>query len=136
MDSMSALSEAMLPEWLRAEWVEPVVVRGERLGAVVVLPGPSATTGLGESLVTGASSGRRADDSFAVASIAHEVKQPLTAVVATAGGLLRGLKHEPPNLAAARGGLERMRRGGQPAREIRRPTRGVGARSPTAKQPA
>jgi sigma-54 dependent transcriptional regulator, acetoin dehydrogenase operon transcriptional activator AcoR len=30
-----------LPEWLRPEWVEPVVRGGERLGTVVVLPDPS-----------------------------------------------------------------------------------------------
>jgi len=29
----------MLPEWLRAEWMEPVVVQGERIGVIVVLPG-------------------------------------------------------------------------------------------------
>src|SRR5207247_1517447 len=29
---------ATLPEWLRPEWVEPVVRGGERLGTIVVLP--------------------------------------------------------------------------------------------------
>ncbi len=32
---------ATLPEWLRPEWVEPVVRAGERLGTIVVLPDPS-----------------------------------------------------------------------------------------------
>jgi len=135
MDSVSDLGEAMLPEWLRAEWVEPVVVQGERLGAVVVLPGPSATTGIFESLVRGASSGRRAEDSFAVASIAHEVKQPLTAVVANAGASLRWLKLEPPNLAEAREGLERIIREGKRAGDIVGRIRGLVQKSPPQKEP-
>jgi signal transduction histidine kinase len=135
MDSVSDLSQAMLPEWLRAEWVEPVVVLGERLGTIVVLPGPSATAGIWESLVTGASSGRRSDDSFAVASIAHEVQQPLTAVVANAGASLRWLKHEPPNLAEAREGLERIIREGRRAGEIVGSIRGLVKKSPPQKEP-
>src|SRR5207244_9709930 len=45
-DTVSAFSadlqmragSATLPEWLRPEWVEPVVRSGERLGTIVVLP--------------------------------------------------------------------------------------------------
>ena len=48
-DTVSAFSadlqmragSATLPEWLRPEWVEPVVRSGERLGTIVVLPEPS-----------------------------------------------------------------------------------------------
>ena len=37
---MGHAASARLPEWLRAEWVEPVVRNGERLGTMVVLPEP------------------------------------------------------------------------------------------------
>jgi len=40
-DAATRASGATLPEWLRPEWVEPVVRGGERLGTVVVLPDPS-----------------------------------------------------------------------------------------------
>src|SRR5262249_30485015 len=37
---MGQVAGARLPDWLRAEWVEPVVRNGERLGTMVVLPEP------------------------------------------------------------------------------------------------
>jgi transcriptional regulator of acetoin/glycerol metabolism len=40
-DSVRRAGGATLPEWLRPEWVEPIVRGGERLGTVVVLPDPS-----------------------------------------------------------------------------------------------
>jgi DNA-binding NtrC family response regulator len=40
-DSAIRAGGATLPEWLRPEWVEPVVRGGEQLGTVVVLPDPS-----------------------------------------------------------------------------------------------
>jgi transcriptional regulator of acetoin/glycerol metabolism len=40
-DSVMRAGGATLPEWLRPEWVEPIVRGGERLGTVVVLPDPS-----------------------------------------------------------------------------------------------
>ena len=39
-DSDSRHGEAGLPDWLRPEWVQPVVRGGQRLGTVVVLPDP------------------------------------------------------------------------------------------------
>ena len=95
----------MLPQWLRAERLEPVIVRGEWLGSVAVLPDRSSGT-------------RRSDEAFAMASIAHEVKQPLASVVTSAGASLRWLAHEPPNLAEAREGLERIIQQGKRAAEI------------------
>jgi sigma-54 dependent transcriptional regulator, acetoin dehydrogenase operon transcriptional activator AcoR len=40
-DAPASGGNAALPEWLRAEWIEPVVRGRERLGTIVVLPGPS-----------------------------------------------------------------------------------------------
>ena len=120
------LSEAPLPGWLRAEWIEPVVVQGERLGVVVVLPHPSVATVLAEQV---------AGDSFAVASIAHEVKQPLAALVANAGASLRWLEHEPPNLAEARVALERIIQEGKRAGDIVSRVRGLVKKSPPQKEP-
>lgn len=37
-DATTAIAKATLPEWLRPEWVEPVIQDGERLGTIVVLP--------------------------------------------------------------------------------------------------
>ena len=98
-DSTTDLSAAVLPQWLHPEWIEPVVVRGQRVGVVVVLPRPP---------VANVQSGRDAAGDFAAASVAHEVKQPLAAIGAYAGASLRWLAREPPNLAQAREGLERI----------------------------
>ena len=125
-DSGPDLSEATLPEWLHAEWIEPVIVHGERLGVIVVLPRPSVATG---------QSGPAAGDGFAVASIAHEVKQPLAAVVTNAGASLRWLQREPPNLAEARGALERIIQEGNRAGDIVGRIRGLVQKSPLQKEP-
>src|SRR5439155_3895469 len=37
-DSDSGHADAALPDWLRPEWVQPVMRGGQRLGTVVVLP--------------------------------------------------------------------------------------------------
>jgi two-component system sensor kinase FixL len=42
------------------------------------------------------------------ASIAHEVNQPLAAVVTNGNACLRWLTHEPPNLEEAREAVRRM----------------------------
>jgi transcriptional regulator of acetoin/glycerol metabolism len=39
-DSAARAGRAALPEWLRAEWVEPVIRGGERVGTIVVLADP------------------------------------------------------------------------------------------------
>jgi transcriptional regulator of acetoin/glycerol metabolism len=39
-DSDSGHADAPLPDWLRPEWVQPVMRGGQRLGTVVVLPDP------------------------------------------------------------------------------------------------
>jgi sigma-54 dependent transcriptional regulator, acetoin dehydrogenase operon transcriptional activator AcoR len=39
-DSDSDHADAALPDWLRPEWVQPVMRGGQRLGTVVVLPDP------------------------------------------------------------------------------------------------
>jgi len=126
IDSVPDFSETALPRWLRAEWIEPVVVQGERLGLVVVLPGPSDAPDR---------SGSAEGESFAVASIAHEVKQPLAAVVANAGASLRWLEHEPPNLAEAREALERIIQEGKRAGDIVGRVRGLLKKCPPQKEP-
>ncbi|MFK0166179.1 sensor histidine kinase [Rhizobium sp. NPDC090279] len=52
------------------------------------------------------------------ASLAHELNQPLGAIVVNAQTLLRWLDREPPELAAARRSAERMIRDSQRASEI------------------
>jgi len=53
-----------------------------------------------------------------VASIAHEVKQPLTAIVTNASACLRWLGHESPDLNEARESARRIIRDGNRASEI------------------
>jgi signal transduction histidine kinase len=43
-----------------------------------------------------------------VASVSHEVRQPLAAIVSNGGAALRFLRHEPPNLEEVRSALNRM----------------------------
>src|SRR6185295_7247724 len=40
-DSSAAVGQTGLPEWLLAEWVEPIIEGGRRIGTIVVLPDPS-----------------------------------------------------------------------------------------------
>jgi C4-dicarboxylate-specific signal transduction histidine kinase len=93
----------------------------------VVLPRPSS--------VATVQSGPAAGDSFAVASIAHEVRQPIAAVVANAGASLRWLGHQPPNLAEAREALERIVQEGKRAGDIVGRVRGLVNKSPPQKEP-
>src|SRR5262249_15244847 len=124
-DSAADLSAAILPEWLRPEWVEPVVVRGERLGVVVVLP---------RTAVANLQSGPAAPGSVAAASVAHEMKQPLAAIVANAGASLRWLGHRPPNLAEARQALERIIQEGKRAADVVSHIRGLVKKAPPQKE--
>ena len=50
------------------------------------------------------------------ASIAHEIKQPLAAVVTYGNGALRWLAHAPPNLEETRDALKAIVAGGQSRR--------------------
>jgi FixJ family two-component response regulator len=59
------------------------------------------------------------------ASIAHEVNQPLAAVVATAHACLRWLSADPPNLVMARQAAERIVRDGKDAGEVVRRVRAL-----------
>lgn len=52
------------------------------------------------------------------ASIAHEVKQPLTGIVTNAGACLRWLAHQPPKLEEAKQAIERLIRDSNRASEI------------------
>jgi PAS domain S-box-containing protein len=59
------------------------------------------------------------------ASIAHEINQPLAAVVANGHACLRWLSAQPPNLAKAQEAAERIVRDGKDAGEIIRRTRAL-----------
>jgi PAS domain S-box-containing protein len=64
------------------------------------------------------------------ASIAHEIQQPLTAVVTNAAAGLRWLSREPPNLAEAQETLARIARDGQRASDVIDRVRAFGRRAP------
>ena len=64
------------------------------------------------------------------ASIAHEVNQPLTAVISSGDAGLRWLGAEPPNLERARRALERMIRDARRASEVIGRVRGLAKRAP------
>jgi PAS domain S-box-containing protein len=68
-----------------------------------------------------------------VASIAHEVNQPLTGVVAHAGTCLRWLAAQPPNMEEARQYLELIVRDGKRAGEVIGRIRALVKKVPTRK---
>jgi len=69
------------------------------------------------------------------AAIAHEVNQPLSAVVATAHACLRWLSAEPPNLEMARQAAERIVRDGKDAGEVVRRVRALFRRAALERSP-
>jgi NO-binding membrane sensor protein with MHYT domain len=69
------------------------------------------------------------------ASIAHEVNQPLAAVVTNAEACLRWLGRETPNLDEARRALERIIEDGNRAGEVIRHLRALSSKTETEKAP-
>jgi PAS domain S-box-containing protein len=69
------------------------------------------------------------------ASIAHEVNQPLSAVVANAHACLRWLLAQPPNLAKAHEAAERIVRDGKDAGEVVRRVRALFRRAANERIP-
>jgi signal transduction histidine kinase len=69
------------------------------------------------------------------ASIAHEVNQPLAALIANAGACLRWLDREPPDLPAARRSVEWVINGGNRASEVIRRVRTLAKKSGIEKVP-
>ncbi len=69
------------------------------------------------------------------ASIAHEVNQPLGAVLINAEACLSWLDHEQPNLTEARAALERIVRDGTRAGEVIRRTRTLAKKADTKMAP-
>ncbi|NEU95239.1 AAA family ATPase [Bradyrhizobium sp. UFLA 03-164] len=63
------------------------------------------------------------------ASIAHEVNQPLAAIVTTGQACLRFLKREPPELNEVRGAVEWMVKNSNRASEVIRRVRGLSSKS-------
>ncbi|MCP4618513.1 MAG: two-component sensor histidine kinase [Bradyrhizobium sp.] len=68
------------------------------------------------------------------ASIAHEVKQPLTAIVTSGNASLRWLANDPPNLERGRQALNRMVEDANRASEIIDRVRNLARRSPPQKE--
>src|SRR3984893_5780998 len=68
-------------------------------------------------------------------SIAHEVTQPLAAIVTNAGASLRWLDNDPPDLAEARAGLERILKAGTRAGDIIGRLRRLVRKAPLQKEP-
>jgi PAS domain S-box-containing protein len=69
------------------------------------------------------------------ASIAHEVNQPLAAIVANGQACLRFLKRETPNLEDVRGAVEWIVKDGNRAGEVIRRVRGLLKKADTEKVP-
>ncbi|WP_354210779.1 MULTISPECIES: PAS domain-containing protein [unclassified Bradyrhizobium] len=69
------------------------------------------------------------------ASIAHEVNQPLAAIIANAGACLRWLDRETPDLPAARRSVEWVINGGNRASEVIRRVRTLAKKSGFEKVP-
>jgi C4-dicarboxylate-specific signal transduction histidine kinase len=67
------------------------------------------------------------------ASIAHEVNQPLAAVVASGNACLNWLSATPPNLSKARGAVERILRDGNRASDVLKRVRALLRRAPLIK---
>jgi len=68
-------------------------------------------------------------------SIAHEVNQPIAAVVTSAASCLRWLAAQPPDLDKARRSVERIAKDGQRAGEIVHRIRALVKRQPQRKEP-
>jgi PAS domain S-box-containing protein len=69
------------------------------------------------------------------ASIAHEVNQPLAAVVTSGNACLNWLATNPPNLRKARDAVERMVRDGNRASDVLKRIRALVKRAPLIKSP-
>lgn len=69
------------------------------------------------------------------ASIAHEVNQPLTAVVASGNACLHWLDAQPPNLAKAEQAVQRIIRDANRASDVVARVRGLANRAPPRKEP-
>jgi signal transduction histidine kinase len=68
-------------------------------------------------------------------SIAHEVNQPLTAVVTSGNACLRWLELQPPNLGKAKQAMQRLVEDASRASEIIRRVRGLARQAPAHKGP-
>src|SRR5258705_4074719 len=64
------------------------------------------------------------------ASIAHEINQPLAAIVTNGAAALRWLAREPPDLDEARGAVERIIRDGKRAGDVIRRIRALSGKRP------
>jgi PAS domain S-box-containing protein len=65
-----------------------------------------------------AQAARRTTLAATTAAIAHEIKQPLGAIVTNAGAALRWLQHSPPDLEEVRGSIQNIAADGHRASEV------------------
>jgi PAS domain S-box-containing protein len=101
----------------------PLQLDSERLEAVLVISRDLtdhvlASEALREAQAALARVNRVTTLGVLAASIAHEVNQPLAAMVSSAGSCARWLAAEPPQLEKARRSVERLARDGQRASEV------------------
>jgi C4-dicarboxylate-specific signal transduction histidine kinase len=69
------------------------------------------------------------------ASIAHEVNQPLAAIVTNGAAGVRWLDRQPPNLGEVRSAIERMIRDAKRASEVVQRLRALARKAPAERQP-
>ena len=69
------------------------------------------------------------------ASIAHEVSQPLTALVNSGNACLKWLANQPPNIEMARQSVDRIIKGGERAAELIHRVRALARKADTPKAP-
>ncbi|PNA42854.1 hypothetical protein C1X44_33770, partial [Pseudomonas sp. MPR-AND1A] len=69
------------------------------------------------------------------ASIAHEIGQPLAAIVSHAGASIRWLKRVEPNIPEAVTGLQQIKDGGLRAADIVRGLRALARQEPASRKP-
>ena len=126
---------------------------GSRVPALVVGAAFEDTRTKGISFVLDLSGRKRAEDSLQKAqaqlvhlsrvmamgelasSIAHEVNQPIAAIVTSAASCLRWLSAQPPDLDKARRSVQRIAQDGQRAGEIVHRIRALVQRQPQRKEP-
>jgi C4-dicarboxylate-specific signal transduction histidine kinase len=108
-------------EELKAEMQRRQVLEGERLRAEQALRTMQSELAHAARVTT---MGELA------ASVAHEVSQPLSAVITNANACLRWMACDPPNMVEARASVERIVRDGQRAGDVIRRIRALLKKSP------
>jgi PAS domain S-box-containing protein len=124
-------------EALIEERCSPVESEGTIAGTVLVFTDHTQKRAVAEALETAqndlAHVARLTLMGELTAAIAHEVNQPLMAMVTNAGTCLQWLEHEKPDIGRARAAVERVIRNGHRAGAVVRSIHALARRSPTAR---